>query len=193
MTLHTPKAPETTVQRMVSNAMHVQNIEVETGWTRDDIKACAMRMGYALDAASQRFRRAPQRKPALAGIVLASQTSGEEVTSAVRELASHPDSATVGSGTASPEPEPVIVAAIAFVRAFADLLAAIEPTTEPATPPSTPTKRPGNYPTGPRLTHGATQSQIRDWARTQGLDVNPRGTVRRDIADAYAAAHQETL
>ena len=29
-------------------------------------------------------------------------------------------------------------------------------------------------------------------AVTQGLDVNPRGTVRRDIADAYAAAHQET-
>lgn len=80
----------------------------------------------------------------------------------------------------------------AVVPAFADLLAAIEPTTEPATPPSTPTKRPGNYPTGPRLTHGATQSQIRDWARTQGLDVNPRGTVRRDIADAYAAAHLET-
>lgn len=192
VTLHTPKAPETTVQRMVTNAMHVQNIEVETGWSRDDIKACAMRMGYALDAASQRFRRAPQRKPAPVGIVLTSQTSGEVVTSAVRELASHPDSATVGSGTSSPElalvsSRPEVQAAwVAFFEAFTQLLRVIEGPTPP------PTKRSGNYPTGPRLTHGATQSQIRDWARTQGLDVNPRGTVRRDIADAYAAAHQET-
>ena len=111
-------------------------------------------------------------------------------TSAVRELASHPDSATVGSGTSSPElalvsSRPEVQAAwVAFFEAFTQLLRVIEGPTPP------PTKRSGNYPTGPRLTHGATQSQIRDWARTQGLDVNPRGTVRRDIADAYAAAHQ---
>lgn len=192
VTLHTPKAPETTVQRMVTNAMHVQNIEVETGWTRDDIKACAMRMGYALDAASQRFRRAPQRKPAPAGIVLAAQTSGEEVTSAVRELASHPDSATVGSGTASRSPlvssRPEVQAAwVAFFEAFTQLLRVVE--VRPRRRPR-PSDRATTRPTP--LTHGATQSQIRDWARTQGLDVNPRGTVRRDIADAYAAAHQET-
>ncbi len=29
-------------------------------------------------------------------------------------------------------------------------------------------------------------------ARADAVDVNPRGIVRRDIADAYAAAHQET-
>lgn len=93
MTMTTPRGPESTVARMVANARHIQNIEVETGWTPDEA----------------------------------------------------------------------------------------------------PLKRAGNYPTGPRLTHGASQSQIRDWARTQGLDVNPRGTVRRDIAEAYAAAHpQET-
>ena len=350
MTLHTPKAPETTVQRMVTNAMHVQNIEVETGWTRDDIKACAMRMGYALDAASQRFRRAPQRKPAPAGIVLASQTStgaadtgqpasdpshdrdtnrgrGGEPSSSVPVLPGPsampavPDSTgaaekllgevkkrksalttlqlhildravatiippdwdtyLVGTAHTGGEYRDVDVRTIlpdeefdAVFRLRRDLWGSwcfavgswlamttalpidyqVQRRTEanakypgpgnrnplglgrqrpeyareyagggdatrfadatetsgvgsketgtanapsaddpPAAPePAPPTKRPGNYPTGPRLTHGATQSQIRDWARTQGLDVNPRGTVRRDIADAYAAAHQET-
>lgn len=221
MTMTMPRGPESTVLRMVGNAMHIQNIEVETGWTVDEIKALAMRNGYALDAASKRFRRAPQPKPAPVGIVRSSQTStgavrpspspvpasasdrssapvlpetsGEVVTSTSGERASHPRSTTVGSGDTSPEPDPTVVAAIAFVRAFAELLALIDerPAAQPEPEPLT--RRPGNYPTGPRITHGATQSQIRDWARTQGLDVNPRGTVRRDIADAYAAAHpQET-
>ena len=75
MTLTTPRGPESTVARMVANAMHIQNIEVETGWTPDEIKALAMRDGYALDAASKRFRRAPRPKPAPVGIVRASQTS----------------------------------------------------------------------------------------------------------------------
>lgn len=216
MTLHTPKAPETTVQRMVTNAMHVQNIEVETGWTRDDIKACAMRMGYALDAASQRFRRAPQRKPAPVGIVLASQTStgagqapvdADEPDGALPSVAAAPvlpetDTGAKpaheehGSAVLAPASAPVSARAevraawLTFFQAFNELIHVIE--SAPTPPPSIPTKRPGNYPTGPRLTHGATQSQIRDWARTQGLDVNPRGTVRRDIADAYAAAHPTT-
>ena len=80
MTMTTPRGPESTVARMVANAMHIQNIEVETGWTPDEIKAVAMRNGYALDAASRRFRRAPQPKPAPVGIVRTSQTS----TGAVR-------------------------------------------------------------------------------------------------------------
>lgn len=75
MTMTTPRGPESTVLRMVANAMHIQNIEVETGWTPDEIKAVAMRNGYALDAASRRFRRAPQPKPAPVGIVRTSQTS----------------------------------------------------------------------------------------------------------------------
>jgi hypothetical protein len=113
------------------------------------------------------------------------ETSGES------SIAGSEGSLPGASVAASPEPDPTVVAAVAFVRAFAELLALIDDD-RPAAPRPT-AKRSGNYPTGPRLTHGASQSQIRDWARTQGLDVNPRGTVRRDIADAYAAAHpQET-
>lgn len=227
----TPRGPESTVLRMVGNAMHIQNIEVETGWTPDEIKTLAMRNGYALDAASKRFRRAPQPKPAPVGIVRTSQTStgaevvsssslpdgfgdaglalsetdaaapvlpqtsGEEVSASSRGAVAiaSPSARLVETSTpSSPEPDPTVVAAIAFVRAFAELLALIDERPAAESEPETTAKRAGNYPTGPRITHGATQSQIRDWARTQGLDVNPRGTVRRGIADAYAAAHPTT-
>lgn len=36
------------------------------------------------------------------------------------------------------------------------------------------------------------QSIIRAWARANGLDVNPRGSVRTDIVDAYLTAHTLT-
>ncbi len=254
----TPRGPESTVVRMVANAMHIQNIEVETGWTPDEIKAVALRNGYALDAASKRFRRAPQPKPVPVGIVRTSIQSEAEAslaldgdtqpvsTGPIREKdvltliergLELPDieditgwdsddisglaasngftfnldtfrfedrrvRPTVTAVVAAPAPGPlppvsdrpdVQAAWLAFFSAFTELLHAIDGKAPALPAPDMPTKRPGNYPTGPRLTHGASQSQIRDWARAQGLDVNPRGTVRRDIADAYAAAHpQET-
>ena len=208
----TPRGPESTVVRMVANAMHIQNIEVETGWTPDEIKAVAMRNGYALDAASRRFRRAPQPKPAPVGIVRHTETS----TGAERPL-----STPSPTGASDPYPAPVLPDPGAVVKpvpedpgsaalapasttasdpfavagaAFAELLRAIALAlnADPAVPVAhVAAPKPA---TQPRVTHGASQSQIRDWARAQGLDVNPRGTVRRDIADAYAAAHpdQET-
>lgn len=225
MTMTTPRGPESTVLRMVGNAMHIQNIEVETGWTPDEIKAVAVRNGYALDAASKRFRRAPQPKPAPVGIVRTSQTStgaadtdlptsgpmqprgtnrgadgGEPSPSA--PVLTETTGAAIDAGppareaTHSPIAAPVSARAevqaawLVFFQSFNELIRVIESAPAPALP--TPTnKRTGNYPTGPRLTHGASQSQVRDWARTQGLNVNPRGTVRRDIADAYAAAHPQ--
>lgn len=45
-----------------------------------------------------------------------------------------------------------------------------------------------------RLTSAAsdqpTQSQVRAWARTQGIDVNSHGNIPHTIRDAYIAAHR---
>lgn len=256
MTMTTPRGPESTVLRMVGNAMHIQNIEVETGWTPDEIKAVAMRNGYALDAASKRFRRAPQPKPAPVGIVRTQVTTpcphrswesldgithcmdcGHSVEVTVddaddAEAARVLGTSQTSTGAERPSPSPVPASASdrssapvlpdpgAVVKpvpedpgsaalapasttasdpfavagaAFAELLRAIALAldADPAVPVAH-VAAPKPAPQ-PRVTHGATQSQIRDWARSRGLDVNPRGTVRRDIAEAYAAAHpQET-
>lgn len=40
---------------------------------------------------------------------------------------------------------------------------------------------------------GPSQSVVRAWARENGLDVNPRGTVRADVVRAYLAAHAPIL
>lgn len=190
MTLTTPRGPESTVVRMVANAMHVANIEVETGWTRDEIKAVAIRDGYALDAATQRFRRAPRPKPASPGIVRTSQTStGAEVASpgfgeseGLALSDDLPGAVAIASPSArlvqtpaasSPEPDPFAAAG----AAFADLLRAIALAlnADPAVP-ITHVVAPKPEPK-PRLTHGASQSQIRQWARANGIPVNDRGTV----------------
>lgn len=58
----------------------------------------------------------------------------------------------------------------------------------PATP--SPAATPGK----PNLvrgdTTGPTQSEIRAWARSVGMDVNAKGSVRTDVVLAYQAAHQ---
>ncbi len=38
---------------------------------------------------------------------------------------------------------------------------------------------------------GPSQSQIRAWARANGIDVNPKGIVRADVQRAYLAAHPD--
>lgn len=37
------------------------------------------------------------------------------------------------------------------------------------------------------------QSEIRAWARSNGIDVNPKGSVRTDVVNAYLAAHSDPL
>lgn len=195
------RAPGSTVSRMIANAMNLMNIEVETGWSREEIMQVARESGYALDAASRRFRRAPQPKPAPPGIVRTSQTStgaGEAPaveglsapvlpeTSGAESVAVEAEPVRVAE-TPAPEPDPFAVAGAAFAELLRAIALALN--ADPAVPVAhVAAPKPA---TQPRVTHGATQSQIRDWARTQGLDVNPRGTVRRDIADAYAAAHRQ--
>lgn len=37
---------------------------------------------------------------------------------------------------------------------------------------------------------GPSQSDVREWAHANGVEVNQRGTIRRDVVDAYLAAQQ---
>lgn len=39
---------------------------------------------------------------------------------------------------------------------------------------------------------GPSQNLVRAWARENGIDVNPRGSVRTDVVNAYLAAHPDT-
>lgn len=61
----TTKAPGSTVLRMVQNAMNILNIEVETGWDVEDIKALAKDEGFYLNPSTSRFLRstAPVQTP----------------------------------------------------------------------------------------------------------------------------------
>jgi hypothetical protein len=39
---------------------------------------------------------------------------------------------------------------------------------------------------------GPSQSEVRVWAHANGIDVNPRGSLRADVVEAYRKAHSET-
>jgi hypothetical protein len=45
----------------------------------------------------------------------------------------------------------------------------------------------------PAPTVTATDSEIRDWARAEGIDVNPRGRLREEVRAAYVEAHRDPL
>lgn len=207
------RAPGSTVARMVANAMNIMNIEVETGWTRDEIIELAVEQGFGLNAANGRFQKAPRPKPAPVGIVRTAPlaTGGIVDRQVVREpeppaltvpltktstgAVSEPhrqDVATPAPVLPAPTPDPFDAAGAAFAQLLRTIAAALGTPAIPAVVAHVPKTPKPNGGSTPRLTAGATQSEIRAWAYSQGLDVNPRGSVRRDIADAYAADHQET-
>lgn len=53
------RAPGSTVLRQIENRMGIMNIEVETGWEPDAIRALAAEEGFAYDSGTTRFYRAP--------------------------------------------------------------------------------------------------------------------------------------
>ncbi len=195
------RAPGSTVRRMVENAMNIMNIEVETGWSRAEIIDLAKEAGFGLNAANQRFQRVAKPKPAPLGIVRHTEaaegvdtetSAGAEVTG--QADAPQPDEvprdSTARTAPALPDhASPDLVAAyLAFFQAFTDLLRLL-PTPQTVAPkPAAPRPNGGS---SPQLTAGATQSQIRDWARSRGIAVNPRGSVSREVREAYAAAHRD--
>lgn len=167
-------APGSTVLRMVQNAMNIMNIEVETGWTKDAIKALALEEGYAPNASNGRFQKIARPKPA-------PKTDTGAVTDNDATAENRPSPVPV-----SPNPD-IQAAWITFFTAFTDLLRTLQPG-------NVPTSRPAARPNGgsqPQVTHGATQSQLREWARSVGMDVNPKGSVSREVRAAYAAAHPD--
>lgn len=262
------RASGSAVLRMVSNAMGLLNIEVETGWTPDEIKDLAREEGYALNDASGRFQKAPTHKPVPMGIVRSSTEptidAGEvpadvsavdgpapvsQTTTgaadaptgapAVPESAAAATAAPVvldlgaaseGEADAAPKDLDVVIvpsaeALISAARATGDgvLQAAAtaaesaltylartlgEYTERPAAMREverleaelklareraglgTATPRPA--PATQRRGFGPSQAQIRAWARSVGLDVNAKGSVRSDVVAKYNAAHRES-
>ena len=253
------RGPGSTVLRMVANAMNVMNIEIETGWTPEEITELALEEGF--HASAGRFQRVA--KPTPMGIVRTSarptidtgavraddasaepstapapvSQDREEVEVPTTTPTAVPSGAAVGGeATAAPDTsvhlaEHVIAAARAtgvpellatagvlqasieslarqllnhvdraealadVARLEAELAEAREraglgtATPSPARPIPGPDPRPGGG-SQPQTTHGATQSQLREWAHSVGMEVNPRGSVCREVREAYAAAHQ---
>ncbi|MGE3449001.1 MAG: hypothetical protein AB7H92_15640 [Microbacteriaceae bacterium] len=80
-------APAVVLEYVENPKWTVQDIATATGWPVDDVARLAVRHGYALNAASKKFQRAPQGKPAQAGIVRApAAPAAKEVEPASDEL-----------------------------------------------------------------------------------------------------------
>lgn len=62
-------APGVVLEYVENPKWTVQDIATATGWPVDDVTRLAVRHGFALNAASKKFQRAPQSKPAQTGIV----------------------------------------------------------------------------------------------------------------------------
>lgn len=61
-------APGVVLEYVENPKWTVQDIATATGWTVDEVTRLALRHGYGLNAASKKFQRAPQGKPAPTGV-----------------------------------------------------------------------------------------------------------------------------
>ncbi|MGU3358197.1 hypothetical protein ACLBWJ_13160 [Microbacterium sp. M4A5_1d] len=65
-----------------------------------------------------------------------------------------------------------------------------EPTMTEPTEPTEPTETPAVDATAPQI---PSQSVIRTWARANGIEVNPRGSVQKGVVNAYLFAHRTPM
>lgn len=71
-------APGVVLEYVENPKWTVQDIATATGWAVDDVTRLAVRHGYALNAASKKFQRAPQAKPAPSGITRTAPSAATE-------------------------------------------------------------------------------------------------------------------
>ena len=163
------KASGSEVLSMIEDGGKLDAIESVTLWDRADIMEVARDEGYALDAASGRFRPAPKAKPAPTGVIrsvpdpLAARVPDPGVRPVVRDL--------IGEGRASSVTK--VKRAAAKAQAALDHLAAVLEETREA-------EATGYVPTG-------NAAEVRAWAAANGIECPSRGIVPRAVVEQYQA------
>lgn len=203
------KAPGSTVLRMVENAMNVLNIEVETGWAVEDIKALAKEEGYYLNPSTSRFLRSsapapvyvpiPEPEPVVADespaapeLTVVDDTSNDEDARPV----THSDiAALIAIGLA--HSDETVQEAAAEAQAWLDLLAQRLVDAEHRSAAMAKVEHYRQLLYDAELEAGLiTEPEdpappakvVRAWAATAGIDCPTRGAVPRRVIDAYLAA-----